>query len=102
MFFLVFFNGFLNIHIFVSLGQLGPSWDALGGVLERSWGVLGPLGAILGASWGVLEGSWGVLEASWGVLGRSWGDLGRPRDLFRIPRLRVGGRGVGPTRYYLR
>ena len=41
------------------------SWGRLGtflGVLEMSWGVLGPPGFILGVSLGVLKVSWGVLK----------------------------------------
>ena len=34
---------------------LGPSWSALGAILEPSWAFLGPYGGSLGPSWGHLE-----------------------------------------------
>ena len=44
------------------MGRLGGRLGTLLGVLEMSWGVLGPPGFILGVSLGVLKVSWGVLK----------------------------------------
>ena len=48
---------------------LESSWDALGRLLGRFWGVLG-------RSWGALGRLGALLGRSWALLGRSWGALG--------------------------
>ena len=51
------------------LGTLGESWVRLGRALGASESAIGRLGDVLGPSWGVLGGSWGVLGRSWRLPG---------------------------------
>ena len=71
------------------------------GLLDASWGGLGPLGRLLGPSWGQLGTVLGLLDASWGclgaILGLSWASW-TPRGADLRPswgRLGVLGRLMG-------
>ena len=66
-------------------GALGPSWDGLGEVLGRPWGLLGSLGMVLAAIFGPTDHKIEHKVAPGQWLAESWVDF--------------GGRNASPKRF---